>query len=152
MGQMALKDWMLGRNSVKLNDYLNEAAWSVGGQSRFVQYQYKKGFWEGTGNLLAPPMPMLKDILYEGVGANKRPMEDIVEGWIKYAPLFGKWVHWRYGQGADQEARKRAEAIRGSRPGGRPESRRPEKRSPARPVFPRGYPQSAIGTGTVLRH
>ena len=144
MGQMALKDWMLGRNSVKLSDYLNEAAWSVAGQSRFVQYQYKKGFWEGTGNLLAPPMPMLKDILYEGVGANKRPMEDIVEGWIKYAPLFGKWVHWWYGQGADQEARKRAELRRKSFPKGTPKDVSPKSRKPQGPVFP-------IGTDTVLR-
>lgn len=144
MGQMALKDWMLGRNSVKLSDYLNEAAWSVAGQSRFVQYQYKKGFWEGTGNLLAPPMPMLKDILYEGVGANKRPMEDIVEGWWKYGPVLGKWVHWTFGQGADQEARKRAELRRKSFPKGTPKDVSPKSREPQGPVFP-------IGTGTVLR-
>ena len=103
VGQNMLKDFILDRDNSKAADYIEEAAWNLGGLSRYQKFKFDRNkLPTAFRESIAMPTPVIEEI----------GQKDFFEKTQKNWPLFGKWLYWKHGYGKDIIRKDRDKRMR----------------------------------------
>lgn len=105
---MALKDYILGR-PIELDDYTWDNLLGLFGLSRFViRTGANEGPVAGLEALLMPPVRPIDEVFRDTTGifqGKRQSFEDFRS--IRYIPVAGKFLYWRWGHGAQKVKKKK---------------------------------------------
>ena len=103
VGQNMLKDFILDRDNSKAADYIEEAAWNLGGLSRYQKFKFDRNkLPTAFRESIAMPTPVIEEI----------GQKDFFEKTQKNWPLFGKYLYWKHGYGKDIIRKDRDKRMR----------------------------------------
>lgn len=103
VGQNMLKDFMLDRDSTQAKDYIEEAAWNLGGLSRYQKIKFERNkIPTALRESIAMPAPVIEEI----------GQKDFFKKTQKNWPLFGKYLYWKDGYGKDVIRKDREKQMR----------------------------------------
>ena len=108
------KDMILGR-PVQVSDELMDVALQMVGVSRYAIYKAKSdGLVGGATAVLAPPMPIVNEA-FKVIAADDK--EDALKKQskelVRYLPVVGKDIYWRFGAGEEKIKKQRLDKLRG---------------------------------------
>ena len=108
------KDMILGR-PVQVSDELMDVALQMVGVSRYAIYKAKSdGLVGGATAVLAPPMPIVNEA-FKVIAADDK--EDALKKQskelVRYIPVVGKDIYWRFGAGEEKLKKQRLDRLRG---------------------------------------
>lgn len=108
------KDMILGR-PVQVSDELMDVALQMVGVSRYAIYKAKSdGLVGGATAVLAPPMPIVNEA-FKVIAADDK--EDALnkqsKELVRYVPIVGKDIYWRFGAGEEKIKKQRLDRLRG---------------------------------------
>tara|TARA_Y100001937_G_C7119236_1_gene331745 strand:- start:44 stop:2326 length:2283 start_codon:yes stop_codon:yes gene_type:complete len=110
----ATKDLILGR-PVEISDELMDVAMQMIGISRYAIYKAKSdGLIGGATAILAPPMPFVNEA-FKVLAADDREeaLKKQSKELMRYVPVFGKDIYWRFGAGEEKIKKDRLDRLRG---------------------------------------
>ncbi len=110
----ATKDLILGR-PVEISDELMDVAMQMIGISRYAIYKAKSdGLIGGATAVLAPPMPVVNEAFKVLAADDKEEaLKKQSKELMRYVPVFGKDIYWRFGAGEEKIKQDRLDRLRG---------------------------------------
>jgi len=110
----ATKDLILGR-PVEISDELMDVAMQMIGISRYAIYKAKSdGLTGGATAVLAPPMPIVNEA-FKVIAADDKEeaIKKQSKELVRYIPVVGKDIYWRFGAGKEKIKQQRLDKLRG---------------------------------------
>jgi hypothetical protein len=110
----ATKDLILGR-PVEISDELMDVAMQMIGISRYAIYKAKSdGFFGGLAAVFAPPAPILNEAVKVLAADDKEEaLKKQSKELVRYIPVVGKDIYWRFGAGEEKIKQERLDRLRG---------------------------------------
>lgn len=110
----ATKDLILGR-PVEISDELMDVAMQMIGISRYAIYKAKSdGLTGGATAVLAPPMPIVNEAFKVLAADDKEEaLKKQSKELVRYIPVVGKDIYWRFGAGEEKIKQDRLDRLRG---------------------------------------
>lgn len=110
----ATKDLILGR-PVEISDELMDVAMQMIGISRYAIYKAKSdGLTGGATAVLAPPMPIVNEAFKVLAADDKEEaIKKQSKELVRYIPVVGKDIYWRFGAGKEKIKQQRLDKLRG---------------------------------------
>ena len=110
----ATKDLILGR-PVEISDELMDVAMQIIGISRYAIYKAKSdGLTGGATAVLAPPMPIVNEAFKVLAADDKEEaLKKQSKELVRYIPVVGKDIYWRFGAGEEKIKQDRLDRLRG---------------------------------------
>jgi hypothetical protein len=110
----ATKDLILGR-PVEISDELMDVAMQMIGISRYAIYKAKSdGLAGGATAVLAPPMPIVNEAFKVLAADDKEEaLKKQSKELVRYIPVVGKDIYWRFGAGEEKIKKERLDRLRG---------------------------------------
>ena len=110
----ATKDLILGR-PVEISDELMDVAMQMIGISRYAIYKAKSdGLTGGATAVLAPPMPIVNEAFKVLAADDKEEaLKKQSKELVRYIPVVGKDIYWRFGAGEEKIKKDRLDRLRG---------------------------------------
>ena len=110
----ATKDLILGR-PVEISDELMDVAMQMIGISRYAIYKAKSdGLTGGATAVLAPPMPIVNEAFKVLAADDKEEaLKKQSKELVRYIPVVGKDIYWRFGAGKEKIKQDRLDRLRG---------------------------------------
>lgn len=110
----ATKDLILGR-PVEISDELMDVAMQMIGISRYAIYKAKSdGLTGGATAVLAPPMPIVNEAFKVLAAEDKEEaIKKQSKELVRYIPVVGKDIYWRFGAGKEKIKQQRLDKLRG---------------------------------------
>ena len=110
----ATKDLILGR-PVEISDELMDVAMQMIGISRYAIYKAKSdGLTGGATAVLAPPMPIVNEAFKVLAADDKEEaLKKQSKELMRYVPVVGKDIYWRFGAGEEKIKQDRLDRLRG---------------------------------------
>lgn len=110
----ATKDLILGR-PVEISDELMDVAMQMIGVSRYAIYKAKSdGFFGGLAAVFAPPAPILNEAVKVAFADDKEEaLKKQSKELMRYIPVVGKDIYWRFGAGEEKIKQDRLDRLRG---------------------------------------
>lgn len=108
------KDMILGR-PVHVSDELMDVALQMIGVSRYAIYKAKSdGLVGGATAVLAPPMPIVNET-FKVIAADDKEeaLKKQSKELVRYIPVVGKDIYWRFGAGEEKIKKQRLDRLRG---------------------------------------
>jgi len=108
------KDMILGR-PVDVPDQLMNVALQMVGISKFAIYKAKSdGLVGGATAVLAPPMPIVNEA-FKVIAADDKEeaLKKQSKELVRYIPVVGKDIYWRFGAGKKKIEKQRLDRLRG---------------------------------------
>ena len=108
------KDVMLGR-PVEIKDELMDVGMQMLGVSRYAIYKGSSDGLTGFGAaLFAPPMPIVNEAFKVITAEDKeKALEKQSKELLRYIPVAGKDIYWRFGPGEDKIKQQQLDKLRG---------------------------------------
>jgi hypothetical protein len=110
----ATKDLILGR-PVEISDELMDVAMQMIGISKYAIYKAKSdGLTGGATAVLAPPMPIVNEAFKVLAADDKEEaLKKQSKELVRYIPVVGKDIYWRFGAGEEKIKQDRLDRLRG---------------------------------------